>query len=385
VLPPDAQPALQPPSLQPGGVPDPVKPLVTDPQAPTERPPQANPPTQNDQSIEYLHVRPLAEQRPAASNVYRPPNSAPKRLSPSADYQPPADSTNEVPYEAPAQPGYIVPAFEPLPGSGYQPSVVVQPPPAGQAAGHPWSGYVRPHTHFRHEATSVYQPAVANVAPAEFCDPCCRTSTVRQGSRIGTTGCDPCGELNCSDFYFGFHGGWNDLQTMTGTDSQWETEAGHVFNFALGRVNGCNLRTEVELGFRGNSISNVSDSAGSPGSAGQISLFTGMTNAYWELVDFPGGRFKPYVGGGVGFASSRVSLTDSLGANLLDEDGDQDTSFAYQWMAGVNFKARRDLDVFVEYRFFEADAFEFGSSVSSVDGGYDYQANSVGIGFRWKF
>lgn len=195
------------------------------------------------------------------------------------------------------------------------------------------------------------------------------------------TACEP----TCHAFYFAFQGGWSDLQNMIdGEGTELETESGSVFAFALGRINGRNLRTEVELSFRNNEISDRTSFGASTATSGDISSFSGMGNLYWEFVDFPGGRFRPYVGFGVGFASLEANLNDQFGSSILASEGGSDTSFAYQWMAGMNYRANPNMDLFVEYRFFEADSIVL-TSTGNISDKFNYQTNNVGIGLRWKF
>lgn len=155
--------------------------------------------------------------------------------------------------------------------------------------------------------------------------------------------------------------------------------------FSFGRINGRNLRTEVELAFRNNDLDEVFLGGLPQGYTGDASLFSGMSNVYWEFQQVPSGCFKPYLGLGIGFASVDTGLIDGNGNSLIPVDSGADTSFAYQWMAGINYRATCDLDLFAEYRFLEADSIRVDALSSSLSGNYDYQADTVGFGFRWKF
>ncbi|MEM7785374.1 MAG: outer membrane beta-barrel protein [Planctomycetota bacterium] len=188
------------------------------------------------------------------------------------------------------------------------------------------------------------------------------------------------------DFYFTIFGGWSELDALNSqvnTDF-FDGDHGGTIGLALGRRNGRNLRTEVEVSGRSNNILDFISSSGSSGITGDIDSVSGMANIYWEMVNAPSRYFKPYIGAGVGFVSINHELLDATGSNLVPLNGDNDTSLAYQAMAGVNYKAYRNVDLFAEYRFFQADSYRL-ESLGSQSGRYDYTVDNVLFGFRWKF
>jgi opacity protein-like surface antigen len=77
---------------------------------------------------------------------------------------------------------------------------------------------------------------------------------------------------------------------------------------------------------------------------GDVSIWTGMVNL---IAGFPVGNFfRPYVGGGIGFA--HVSLND-LEIDDFDLD-DSDTSFAAQAFAGIDFMLTDNMALGGRYR-----------------------------------
>ncbi|MEL7497725.1 MAG: outer membrane beta-barrel protein [Planctomycetota bacterium] len=344
-----------------------------------------------DKSIEYYQGTPLPEYQDRSSNVYRPPEQplTYENFPPEYEVGPMATPIESEPY--------FVPAFEPIPG-------IV---PAQQAPVYTQPRLPQPHSVAVPQIVApratpmpqqqVYSQVVNQCEPCQSSEPyggCVDRVSKRQlwrGGFLQDWISDDCEvsqdcEQTCPSFYFAFQGGWNDLQNMINRDAnELETETGSMFTFALGRMNGRNLRTEIELAIRNNDISDLIEADMRQGISGDVSSFSGMANAYWEFVDFPGGRFRPYVGFGVGFASLDAGLIDSTGASILTDEGGEDTSFAYQWMAGMNYKASCNMDLFVEYRFFEADALNLDTTNGSYSGNYNYQSNSVCIGLRWKF
>ena len=203
-------------------------------------------------------------------------------------------------------------------------------------------------------------------------------------------GCDDgCGsscKSTCPVFYFGFQAAYNDAFDVSNDQgSEVLLDDGTAFYFSLGRMNGRNLRTEVELSFRSNDIRSLLTPAGELPATGQLQTFSGMANAYWEFVNSPTGRFKPYIGGGVGFLSATTDIRFASDLSQTQDQSDSSSSFAYQYMAGINFKVSNQLDLYGEYRFVEANSFGIASDRDDLSGDFRYKANSVGGGFRWKF
>ena len=199
------------------------------------------------------------------------------------------------------------------------------------------------------------------------------------------SGCGSGRESTCPVFYIGFQAAYNDaFDVANGQGSELVLDDGTAFFFSLGRMNGRNLRTEIELSFRSNDVSSLLTSDGELPLTGQLQTFSGMANAYWEFVKSPTGRFKPYVGAGVGFLSATADLRDPSDP-LNDDQADSSSSFAYQWIAGVNFKVSNHLDLYGEYRFTDAESFGIPSNRDDLSGNFGYSANSVGGGLRWKF
>lgn len=91
------------------------------------------------------------------------------------------------------------------------------------------------------------------------------------------------------------------------------------------------------------------------------------------LLRYPEGRFHPYIGFGLGFSAVNVSgttTTSSLDAN--------DTAFAYQFLAGINFEINRNWSADLTYRWFSTDP--------DVNGGdIDYTTNLITIGINYHF
>ena len=202
---------------------------------------------------------------------------------------------------------------------------------------------------------------------------------------------------NYTSCYIGLFGGWSDLNDLAtrgeiGSGIYME-DGGYVFGATLGQIQGRNLRTELELSYRNININGMRLEGNVPsqvvGVHGDFGALAGMLNAYWEFVDFGSANIKPYIGGGVGFALARPDLIQSDGMEAVINDSE--SSFAWQYMAGLNYKASPTLDAFVEYRYFAADSFRLDTEIPEVaglgngTGPFDYRSSAVLFGLRARF
>ena len=202
---------------------------------------------------------------------------------------------------------------------------------------------------------------------------------------------------NYASAYVSLFGGWsgvNDFITQgdIGQGVFFE-DSGGVFGVALGQIQGRNLRTELELSYRNIDINGLRLEGSVPSEFlavnGDFGTFAGMLNAYWEFVDVGFDRVKPYVGAGVGFALARPELFQGTGDEAaIDND---DSSFAWQLITGLNYKASPTLDAFVEYRYFVAESFSLDTEIPAVaglgdgSGRFDYQSSNIIFGLRARF
>jgi len=160
-----------------------------------------------------------------------------------------------------------------------------------------------------------------------------------------------------SERYFSLFGGVTALDDQTSVGFQREVLADFDEGFNVGgaigkRINGGPYRVEGEFTFRSNEADGINFNGNPvPNVDGGIDSYAAMLNVF---RDFNGnGRIKPYIGGGLGFAF--VDADFQYGGLPAIVDGD-DSTFAYQAMAGVTAQLRSGMDVFIEYRFFAADS-----------------------------
>jgi len=202
---------------------------------------------------------------------------------------------------------------------------------------------------------------------------------------------------NGPNIYYGsIFGGWTGLDDLmlSGDEGnlQISNEDGFNVGFALGQIQGKNLRSELEVTYRSNDLTGMTlnDLAGASQSFegdGNIESISGMLNVIWDFTDLPTQRIKPYLGGGIGGVSADADFQIDGMRTLGDGN---DTSLAYQWIAGINFQTRRFSDIFVEYRYFAADSLHFNttlpaSAIIDGDGELEYRTSNVLFGIRMKF
>ncbi|MSP82155.1 MAG: OmpA family protein [Alphaproteobacteria bacterium] len=145
---------------------------------------------------------------------------------------------------------------------------------------------------------------------------------------------------------------------------------------ALGFAYGNGFRTELEVGYRTNSVDDLS---GVAGGSGDVDAMTIMVNAYYGLENES--RLTPYVGGGVGWLNLDFSGVTPVGGLTLSDNGDE---IGYQGIAGVGYEVAPQVDLFAEYRYLGAFgdvgvATNAGANVSA-----DYAAHSFMVGLRFS-
>lgn len=357
--------------------------------APVEAPNQTEDPSQLTNPFDdpvppalepdYLQGRPYSERYTPPAGIYRAPqqqmpqNQLPPIVPP--DQAPPMfhPGYSQQPYQAPT----YQPAYQPIPGQQPYNAQPVQPynAPAAPIATAP------PATAPAPVANDVYSPVVATSNQCGSCGTAC-------GGGCGLGGTGGLGNAGCPNFYFSVFGGWNGLRDMNSLASgigEFQTDDGSIFGFALGRRNGRNLRTELEFSYRENNVTGfLSDSGVLTDLSGELNSYAGMANAYWEFVNFRNRLFKPYIGGGIGFISIDSDIRNANAVSILSSGVDNDTSLAYQYMLGMNYKAYRNVDLFVEYRYLKAESFRLDTTVGS-SGRYNFASDNVLFGMRWKF
>ena len=208
-------------------------------------------------------------------------------------------------------------------------------------------------------------------------------------------------EIQDTGFYVGGHLGAiiEDLEVNGGSLATFNN-TGFVIGGVLGYDFG-NFRVDGELIFRLNTIDSLGGVSLNPGgfseekdSSTYVSSY--MVNGYFDLPTE--GPLKPYIGGGIGFAT--VSIDWVTPAFLFSSDPvakDNDSGLAYQFSAGVGYEIDFDREinpitivVTLGYRYFAIEELQmmFASS-SPINPGspftIEYQSHEFLIGARVLF
>lgn len=128
------------------------------------------------------------------------------------------------------------------------------------------------------------------------------------------------------------------------------------------------LRLEAKADYKQADI----EKFGSANVTGNLSLWTYMIDAHLvPPIDFPA---KPYILGGVGFATADVD--DFTGSPV---GAQRDTKFAYEIGGGIGYDIKRDVTMDVSYRYLKASDFEFDGT------SWSYSSTNVLFGVRYSF
>jgi opacity protein-like surface antigen len=215
-----------------------------------------------------------------------------------------------------------------------------------------------------------------------------------------------CSPLFYVDLFAGTHG-WDhstgsSANLLAGTTTL-QFEDGFSFGTRLGLFQGNNLRTDFEFSLTDNDVTiqrqfNIAPVPGmsvAPTSSGDLSVFQGASNAWWDLNALSWGRLTPYVGAGIGFLSAHADWTQfepTANHRILDRD----SSALFQAMVGGTWRCTSRLELFAEYRAVECDALTLSTETTvNVEAGglrsqlrddqFDLSGDSVRFGLRMKF
>ncbi len=139
-----------------------------------------------------------------------------------------------------------------------------------------------------------------------------------------------------------------------------------------------NWRMEGEFGYRDNDVDSTSAggaSLTSPG--GSVDVTTAMLNGYYDIET--GTPFVPYLGAGVGLAHVDVDNYSGGGATIANGD---DNVFAYQAIAGTEYRFDERWSGILEYKYFDASNVEVDTPAGDAE--LDYRNHTVMAGVRYN-
>ena len=138
-----------------------------------------------------------------------------------------------------------------------------------------------------------------------------------------------------------------------------------------------NVRFEVEFAWQQNDLDSLELNGWDFPLTGDVDVISGMVNGYFEIPT--GGRWKPFVTGGLGMARVEMNDFNAEGSATADWSGD-DTVMAWQVGAGVGYAINERTTVEVKYRYFATDDAEFddGSEL-------EFESHNIYLGLRFTF
>ena len=159
-----------------------------------------------------------------------------------------------------------------------------------------------------------------------------------------------------SDLYVEYSGGLSIVrnQNIAGDDASGanlsgkvESDAGFNIGAAFGKRFHEHFRSEIQLTYRENEVSNLSLRNEPDNAEGHIGLLAIMANGYvdWDL----GIGVVPYVGAGIGWGS--VEIEAKNGAAFQTKINGRDSVFAWSLMVGGSYPLNEVLDLSLGYRY----------------------------------
>ena len=148
------------------------------------------------------------------------------------------------------------------------------------------------------------------------------------------------------------------------------------------------FRTDVSATYRGGYSVSASNAAnGVSAYKADVTNWTAMLNGYVEPITL--GKFKPYVGAGVGAAINSASngVFNGGGANNKLDDRTQ-TNFAWQASVGTAYNLTEHVALDVGYRYLDAGKISIGGNSTLNDSrskGDSLSASEVTAGIRYGF
>ena len=204
------------------------------------------------------------------------------------------------------------------------------------------------------------------------------------GAAMATAAAAPAG----AQTYVSVHGGADSLLdgdvSQAGLSGEVSADLGYTAGATVGLQFMHNIRADVELIYRRADLDNLTVSAfglsASGAIDGNVTTIAAMINAYYDI---PLGRLKPYVM--VGAGAARVEVNDIKVAGTAGNAPDfDDDVFAFQGGGGVAVNVVGNLDLTLNYRYFQTEDPTFdGTAGGPTDA--EYRVHSVTAGVRYWF
>lgn len=181
--------------------------------------------------------------------------------------------------------------------------------------------------------------------------------------------CDPC--CTQDGYYIGGFAGANWLTNSKHHHGRYNRRHKFDTGYALAASIGyrwCNFRAEFEYSYRRNQFKGRRYSERYSRNKAHVWSNSYLVNAFWDIPWCNDWCLKPFVGGGIGYATQRLGFRHSSRYN----NSDKKNGFAWQVIAGLAYPICDNLDISLEYRFHKGRL-------------KDVYSQNVGAGLRYYF
>ncbi len=178
--------------------------------------------------------------------------------------------------------------------------------------------------------------------------------------------------------YLGLGAGGNfmsdaDIDGMgIGTEADHDTGLAGAITLGFRRADG--FRSEFEVAGRTNDVDQLQ---GMGTASGDIDALTFMGNILYDFQRF--GKFKPYMGLGLGLARVRFDNVSPIGGGSIN---DHDMALAFQGIAGMSFELTDRFELFGDYRYMGTADLDVQEATSGTTVSADYRNHTVMGGIR---
>lgn len=170
--------------------------------------------------------------------------------------------------------------------------------------------------------------------------------------------------------------------TEPGVTMTFESDSGLALSGAIGMGFSNNVRLEAEVAYQKNDLDKVNASIVGLGSAtldmgGDTSSTALLVNGYYDFVN--SSAFTPFIGAGLGLANVDLSPSFTFPGYGTISDSSDDTVFAYQFGAGVNYAVNEKISFDVKYRYFGTADIDIETTT------IEYSSHNIYAGIRVGF
>lgn len=162
-----------------------------------------------------------------------------------------------------------------------------------------------------------------------------------------------------------------------GTTNDVEYNAGFAGFLTGGYQFANNWRVQAELAARNNDVDQITGTGAAAPFTGDVNIYSLMADAIYGIPT--GTKFTPYIGAGAGIAWANA---DSVATALTTTVDDNDTAFAYQGIAGIEYDVTENLKADLGYRYFRTADLEF-STAAATTADADYENHTITLGLRY--